>query len=93
MNDMFEPNKTYGILYWNGIMEVEGSELNRKIERERIEKMSKKYMDIQEKVVNAVLEMQKGSPLRDFLTDAEIEEALSMFADVLVTLGITVGEE
>jgi len=53
--------------------------------------MNEKYMDIQEKVVNAVLEMQKGSPLRDFLTDAEIEEALSMFADVLVTLGITGG--
>ncbi len=55
--------------------------------------MNEKYMDLQEKVVNAVLEMQKGSPLRDFLTDAEIEKALSMFADVLVTLGITGGEK
>jgi len=50
--------------------------------------MNKKYIDIQQKVINAVLEMQKGSPLKDFLTDEDIEEALSMFADVLVTLGI-----
>ena len=52
--------------------------------------MSKKYMDLQEKVVNAVLETQKGSPLKDFLTDEEIEEALSMFADVLIALGIQI---
>ncbi len=49
--------------------------------------MNKKYVDLQEKVVNAVLEMQKGSSLKDFLTDHEIEEALSMFADVLISLG------
>ena len=50
--------------------------------------MNEKYMDLQQKVVYAVLEMQKGSPLTDFLTDSEIEEALSMFADVLISLGI-----
>jgi len=53
----------------------------------------KKDWDIQQKVVNAVLEMQKGSPLRDFLTEEDIEEALSMFADVLVTLGMVGVEE
>jgi len=47
-------------------------------------------MNLQEKVVWAVLEMQKGSSLKDFLTDQEIEEALSMFADVLISLGINV---
>lgn len=55
--------------------------------------MNKRYMDLQQKVVNAVLEMQKGSPLKDFLTDEEIEEAVSMFADVLFTLGIAGVEE
>jgi hypothetical protein len=55
--------------------------------------MSERYMDLQEKVVNAVVEMQKGSPLKDFLTDEEIEEALSMFADVLIALGIQIGVE
>jgi hypothetical protein len=55
--------------------------------------MNEKYMDLQQKVVYAVLE-QKGSPLTDFLTDSEIEEALSMFADVLISLGIQLkGEE
>ena len=56
--------------------------------------MKEKYMDLQQKVVYAVLEMQKGSPLTDFLTDSEIEEALSMFADVLISLGVQIeGEE
>jgi hypothetical protein len=55
--------------------------------------MTKRYMDLQEKVVKAVVEMQKGSPLRDFLTDQEIEEALSMFADVLIALGTKIGAE
>ena len=55
--------------------------------------MNEKYIDIHQKVVNAVLEMQKGSPLKDFLTEEEIEEALSMFADVLVTLGMVGVEE
>lgn len=56
--------------------------------------MNEKYMDLQQKVVCAVLEMQNGSPLTDFLTDNEIEEALSMFADVLISLGIQLkGEE
>ena len=59
--------------------------------KERIENMD--YMDLQEKVVNAVLEMQNGSPLKDFLTDEEIEEALSMFADVLLALGTRIGVE
>ena len=49
-------------------------------------------MDLQEKVVFAVLQMQKGSSLKDFLTDAEIEEALSMFADVLISLGTQLKE-
>lgn len=52
--------------------------------------MNETHMDLQEKVVKAVLEMQKGSSLKDFLTDQEIEEALSMFADVLISLGINV---
>ena len=40
--------------------------------------MNEKYIDIQQKVVNAVLEMQKGSPLKDFLTEEDIEEALTV---------------
>lgn len=52
--------------------------------------MNQKYVDIQQKVVNAVFEMQKGSPIKDFLTEQEIEEALSMFADILISLGIEI---
>ena len=55
--------------------------------------MNEKYIDLQQKVINAVLEMQKGSPIKDFLTDEEIEEALSMFADVLISLGFRIGVE
>ena len=49
-------------------------------------------MDLQEKVVYAVVEMQKGSSIKDFLTDEEITEALSMFADVLISLGTQIKE-
>lgn len=45
-------------------------------------------MNREEKIVWAVVQMQKGSPLKDFLTDEEIEEALSMLADVLVVTGV-----
>jgi hypothetical protein len=55
--------------------------------------VNEKYIDLQQKVINAVLEMQKGSPIKDFLTDEEIEEALSMFADVLISLGFRIGVE
>jgi len=45
-----------------------------------------------EKVVHAVWQEQCGSPLKDFLTDAEILEALYMLADILVCTGVPTGE-
>jgi hypothetical protein len=45
-----------------------------------------------EKVVHAVWQEQCGSPLKDFLTDAEIVEALYMLADILVCTGVPTGE-
>ena len=56
-------------------------------------KNERKICRFTRKIVSAVLEMQKGSPLKDFMTDADIEEALSMFADVLITLGVQIGVE
>lgn len=41
-----------------------------------------------EKIVEAVVEMQKGVPLKDLLTDKEIEEALVMLANILINIGI-----
>jgi hypothetical protein len=49
--------------------------------------------DFAEKIVDAVLQMQKGSPIKDFLSDSEIEEALSMLADVLVITGVKLPED
>jgi len=50
---------------------------------------------LSEKVVHAVWqEFQCGNPMKDFLTDAEIVEALYMLADILVCTGIVPpGEE
>jgi hypothetical protein len=49
--------------------------------------------DFAEKIVDAVLQYQKGSPIKDFLSDAEIDEALSMLADILVCTGVKLPEE
>jgi hypothetical protein len=46
-----------------------------------------------EKVVYAVLQEQKGSSIKDFLTDSEISEALSMLADILFCTGVSITEE
>jgi hypothetical protein len=50
-------------------------------------------MTREEKIVDAVRQMQKGCSLKDFLTDAEIEEAVSMLADVLVCTGVELVED
>lgn len=44
-------------------------------------------MDLQSKIVYAVIQSDKGSPLKDFLTDEEIDDALSMLADILIVTG------
>ena len=49
--------------------------------------------DLPEKVIYAVLQEQRGCSLKDFLTDQEIVEALSMLADILVCTGVRAGEE
>jgi len=46
-------------------------------------------MTREEKIVDAVRQMQKGCPLKDFLTDVEIEEAMSMLADILIVTGVS----
>ena len=45
-------------------------------------------MNREEKIVYAHIEAEKGSPIKDFLTDEEINEALAMLADVLVALQV-----
>jgi hypothetical protein len=49
--------------------------------------------DLCEKVVYAILQEQRGCSLKDFLTDAEIVEALSMLADILVCTGVQAPED
>lgn len=48
--------------------------------------------DFPERVVYAVMQEQRGCSLKDFLTDREIVEALSMLADILVCTGVCIGE-
>jgi hypothetical protein len=44
-------------------------------------------MTKEEKIVDAARQMQEGSPLKDFLTDAQIEEAVTMLADIFIVTG------
>jgi hypothetical protein len=46
-----------------------------------------------EKVVRASFEAQKGCPIKDFLTDQEIEEVVHAMADILVLTGVRLAEE
>jgi hypothetical protein len=50
-------------------------------------------MDFQTKIVNAVVQMQNGSPINDFLSDEEINTALEMLGDILVVTGVHPTEE
>jgi hypothetical protein len=50
-------------------------------------------MTKEEKIVDAALQLQQGNPLKDFLDDAEIEEAISMLADVLIATGVRLDTE
>ena len=45
-------------------------------------------MNREEKIVYAHIEAEKGSPIRDFLDEDEIEEAIAMLADVLIGLRV-----
>ena len=45
-------------------------------------------MNREEKIVYAHIESEKGSPIRDFLDEEEIEEAIAMLADVLIGLRV-----
>ena len=45
-------------------------------------------MDFPTKVVNAMVQVENGCPLKDFLSDEEIVEALGMLADILVVTGV-----
>jgi hypothetical protein len=50
-------------------------------------------MDFQTKVVNAMVQVERGCSLKDFLDDHEIVEALVMLADILVVTGVLPTEE
>ena len=47
-------------------------------------------MNREEKIVYAHMEAEKGSPIRDFLDEEEIEEAIAMLTDVLIALRVVV---
>lgn len=50
-------------------------------------------MILQEKVIRAAIEIQKGSSLKDFLTDEEIHESILMLGDILTCAGYTEPDE
>ena len=44
-------------------------------------------MNLNEKIVYAAMETVHGSPLKDYLTDEEIENAIRMLSDILYAIG------
>lgn len=50
-------------------------------------------MILQEKVLRAVVEVEKGSSLKDFLDDEEIVEAVNMLGDILLCAGFAIPDE
>jgi hypothetical protein len=54
---------------------------------------TKNKRPFEEEVVYAALQNQKGSPLKDFLSDDDIEKAVQMLADILVTTGVKIPED
>lgn len=46
-----------------------------------------------EKIVRASLEIERGCPLKDFLSEEEIEEVVHAFADILVLMGVREEED
>lgn len=50
-------------------------------------------MNLQEKILDALIQVEKGCSIKDFLTDEEILEALSMLGDILVITGVQLPEE
>lgn len=45
-------------------------------------------MTREERIIYAAYNVAKGCSLKDFMTDAEIEEAISLLADVLIATGV-----
>jgi hypothetical protein len=54
---------------------------------------TKNKRPFEEEVVYAALQNQKGSPLKDFLSDDDIEKAVQMLADILVVTGVKIPED
>lgn len=54
---------------------------------------TKNKRPFEEEVVYAALQNQKGSPLKDFLSNDDIEKAVQMLADILVTTGVKIPED
>lgn len=50
-------------------------------------------MTFEQKVIHAVRQMDNGDPLKDFLTNSEIEDAVKMLADVLTVTGVKLPAE
>jgi hypothetical protein len=50
-------------------------------------------MNFQEKILDALIQVEKGCSLKDFLTDDEILEALGMLGDILICTGVRLPPE
>ena len=50
-------------------------------------------MNLQEKILHALIQVEKGCSLKDFLTDDEILEALNMLGDVFIITGVRLLED
>jgi hypothetical protein len=55
----------------------------------RLAAESKHADDFEQKIVNASWQIMQGDPLKDFLTDAEIEEAVKKLADIYTAIGVS----
>ena len=46
----------------------------------------------QQKIILAMMQVEQGEPLKDFLADEEIEQGLQVLADIFIAAGIPIPE-
>lgn len=50
-------------------------------------------LDLSEKIVRAGCACLNGDPIKDYLDDSEIEEAVKTLADILIATGVSLPED
>ena len=49
-------------------------------------------LSFEQKIINAVRQMEEGNPMRDFLEPHEIEQAIKTLADIYMVTGVKMPE-